>query len=175
MNIATMVFLQAASDINSELLNNPKLKKYKVYAMEIQYNIKDINKVVHRIEGNKYDKIICRIADQMNEYLEQANNLLQRTFVAKIQYNKLKEAVQIMQLGAMVDFAKALYSLDKDQKLKSDFIMLESSVKKFANKFDCMLNDTDEVLNVNVADCIYEPMIKSVQKMISESIIINKN
>ena len=74
MNIATMVFITNASDIVTELANDPKMIDYKPYLLEVSSCLSQINKKTKRIYNDKYNDVICDICDKTNVYFMQLDN-----------------------------------------------------------------------------------------------------
>lgn len=171
MNIATMVFVTSANDILTELLNNPKLKDYKPYLLEIGSHISQINKKVKRTYKNNYDDVICNITDEADKYLRQLDNYYHRKFITAIEYDKLDVGVRIILLTILIDYAFSFYLKTQNDKnfFKSDFSELVKANIRFINSYQCMFDNHKEyTLNDEYSDTILKNMMDCIRIRIVE-------
>ena len=168
MNIASLVFLQHASDILTELINDSKLSPYRAYLIEIGTNIQDIHKKLSRLKINGIDDEICEHTDNTQKYINQIMNILQQKLVTKIRYSELLNGCKLFTLYVMVDFAFGMYRRQPDETryYRDNFEKLKKSVENMIQKFDCLMNDNDTYLSVPEIDIALEPFCLYLEKVI---------
>lgn len=170
MNIASLVFLQHASDILTELINDVKLSPYRAYLIEISTNIQDIHKKFSRLKINGIDDEICEHTDNTLKYITQLQVILQQQLVTKVKYSDLKNACKFFSIVILVDYSYAMYKRQPNEKkyYKDNFEKLKKSIDNMLQKYDCLLDNKTLNLSVPQTDIAFKSMCIYIEQVMIE-------
>lgn len=165
MNKATVVLLQHAHDIHTELVNDKSMNDYRTELLIIGEKFSTLNKRMNRLYKQRYSDKINSIVDITSQQIKEAFIISQQYLSGKIKFNFLSQASKAIQLVVLLDYAQYLYlKTSKEVNFTSDFTDLIASVQRFMLKFDCQLNPDEVIKDIPICDPIYKKMCDLIRE-----------
>lgn len=167
MHHSALISFQHANDLYIEILNDKNLSHLKPYLHEIGEHLSQLNKKVRRYIDDSINDVIIEYTDDTTNFIEQAQNCYMRRMVTKVKYEHLETATNICLMCRMLNDTIYMYNKTVNIQTKSwgnDFENLRLACNRLLTKYDCMLNDNNNHIDVPEADTVFTNMYNYIIK-----------
>lgn len=167
MHHSALISFQHANDLYTDILNDKNLSHLKPYLHEIGEHLSQLNKKVRRYIDDSINDVIIEYTDDTTNFIEQAQKCYMRRMVTKVKYEHLETATNICLMCRMLNDTIYMYNKTVNIQTKSwgnDFENLRLACNRLLNKYDCMLNDNNNHIDVPEADTVFTNMYNYIIK-----------